>query len=283
MKLLKSLFVIHCSLFIMFATMTAQGATIVASINGAPITDADITARVRLMTAQGQSYADNRKRALQNIIDDNVRLKYAENFQIKPSDADAKKELKAMERQGLDLSSFSATDMEMAVSAIKANMAWQAIIARTIMPTISVSKEEIAAEVADLERARGLPMDITFIRLINIPESVAAKLSTPKDCDNAMKMAEDLGGAPQKITAPHYELAEDIRVRMTGLATLKWSSVKDDSVILICSKKKMKEYAKLDEMIEQNATWKKAMFQGDQQLKQLRRKAVVVIMDEKYK
>ena len=39
----------------------------------------------------------------------------------------------------------------------------------------------------------------------------------------------------------------------------------------------------LDEMIEQNAMFKQAMFIADQQLKQLRRKAVVVINDDRYK
>ncbi|NMA32442.1 MAG: hypothetical protein GX944_00745 [Alphaproteobacteria bacterium] len=70
---------------------------------------------------------------------------------------------------------------------------------------------------------------------------------------------------------------------MAGLDLLRWSEKKDNSIILICSKKKMKEYAQLDEVLERNAIWKKAMFQGDQQLKQLRRKAVVVIMDNRYK
>jgi hypothetical protein len=253
-------------------------ASVIASVNGAPVTDADITARVKLMAAQGQNYADNRKRALSGVIDDNVKLKYAENFKISPAKSDVDKEMKRM-----NLGSLSATEREMARSAIKANMAWQIIVARTIMPTISVSKEEIAAETAELERERGLPLEITFIRLVGIPEAAAGDLAAPKDCDDAMRIAESMGGAPQKLTAPQYELAGDIRGRMTGLGLLQWSPRKDNSVILICGRKKMKEYAKLDKMIEQNAVWKKAMFQGDQQLKQLRRKAVVVIMDEKYK
>mgnify|MGYP003319288502 CR=1 FL=1 len=43
------------------------------------------------------------------------------------------------------------------------------------------------------------------------------------------------------------------------------------------------EYKNLDEMIKQNASYKQAMFMADQQLKQLRRKAVIVINDERYK
>jgi hypothetical protein len=257
---------------------TLNAASVIATINGKPITDADIVARVKLMTAQGHNYTDNRRRALNNIIDDSVKLKYADNFKIVPTDIDVNKQL-----QQMNLTNLSGTDKEMAKSAVKADIAWQIVIARTIMPTISVSKEETASETAELERAKGLPLEITFIRLINIPESVAKSLTAPKDCDDAMHIAENMGGAPQKLTAPQYELSEDIRARMAGLEPLKWSKRQDDSVILICNKKKMKDYAQLDDILERNAVWKKAMFQGDQQLKQLRRKAVVVIMDDKYK
>lgn len=255
-----------------------NAASVIATINGTPITDADIVARVKLMTAQGHNYTDNRKRALNNIIDDSVKIKYAENFKITPTDDEVNKQLKQM-----NMTSLSGTEREMAKSAIKADIAWQIVIARTIMPTIAVNKEEIASETAELERAKGLPLEITFIRLLNIPESVAKSLTVPKDCDDAMHIAENLGGAPQKLTAPQYELSDDIRERMAGLDLLKWSSRQDDSVILICNKKRMKDYAQLDNILERNAVWKKAMFQGDQQLKQLRRKAVVVIMDDKYK
>ena len=46
---------------------------------------------------------------------------------------------------------------------------------------------------------------------------------------------------------------------------------------------KTDEYKNLDDVIKQNTMYKQAMFMADQQLKQLRRKAVVVINDERYK
>ena len=79
MKNILNKFAIICALCV--APFAVQAASIVASINGAPITDADITSRVSLMASQGQNYTDNRKRALNNIIDDSVKLKYAEKLQ----------------------------------------------------------------------------------------------------------------------------------------------------------------------------------------------------------
>ena len=265
---------------ILFASFmnVANAATVVATVGGKPITDTDITARTKLMTRQGKTSTDNRRQALQNIIDDYVKLNYAANFNVSPSDKDAESELKRMK-----LGDLSASERAMALSATRANMAWQVNVARTIMPTINISDEDISNEKILLEREHGLPIEMTLVRLIDIPESVAKKLTKPKSCDDAVEMAEKLGGVPQKFSAVEYELATDIRNRVAGLPLLTWSKHMDDSVLLVCKTKKTKGYGKLDEIIKQNATYKQAMFIADQQLKQLRRKAVVVINDDRYK
>ena len=123
---------------------------------------------------------------------------------------------------------------------------------------------------------------MTIIRLVDIPADVAAKLTKPANCDDAMQMARDLGGVPQKFTALQYELAADIRERVVNLPRYTWSPVVDRSVLLVCDAKKTDEYGKLDDVIKQNTLFKQSMFIADQQLKQLRRKAVVVINDDRY-
>lgn len=265
-------------MFGVFITLPAMSASVVANVNGTPITDTDITARTKLMARQGQTSTDNRRVALQNIIDDSVKLNYAANFGIKPTDQDAVAELKRM-----NLSDLSASETAMAISAIKAEMAWQVIVARTILPTIDVSQEDVSAMKNELAREQGLPIEMEIVRLTDIPADIASKLTKPKSCDDAVKMAEGLGGYPQKFTAKQYELSIDIRNRVVGLPVLTWSPRVDDSVLLVCSAKKTSEYGKLDDLIKQNAIYKQAMFVSEQQLKQLRRKAVVVINDDRYK
>ena len=230
------------------------------------------------MARQGKTSTDNRRVALQNIIDDSVKLKYAANFNVKPTDKDADAELKKM-----NLGELSAAEREMARSAMRANIAWQVIIARTVMPTVDVSREDIAAERASLEREHGLPLEMTLVRLVDVPDDIAAKLTKPKSCDAAMDMAEKFGGAPQKFTALQYELSADVREQIAGLPVLTWSRVKNGSVFLICKSTKTAEYGKLDDIIKQNAMYKQSMFVADQQLKQLRRRAVVIINDDRYK
>lgn len=256
----------------------ANAATVVGTVNGNPITDSDITARTELMARQGKVSITNRKQAFQNIVDDYIKLDYAEKFNIKPTDKDADKELNRM-----NLGELSSTMRSMARLAVRADIAWQVIVTRTIIPTIDVSKSDIAEEKSAISREHGLPLEITLIRLTDIPFDIAQKLTKPKNCDAAEKMVEDLGGYPQKITAMHYELAPEMRERIAGLPLLTWSKVKNDSVVLVCSEKKGKEYKDLDNIIKQNAQFKKAESVAEQQLKQLRRKAVIIINDDRYK
>ena len=257
--------------------MPGYAASVVASVNGAPITDADVTARVSLMNKQGQTSTNNRRIALQNIIDDSVKIAYAQNFGAVPDDETVGAELKKM-----NLGELSATERAMAESALRAEIAWQIVVARTVLPTVEINDSDIANMRNEIAREQGLPIEMTIVRLVDIPADVAAKLTKPKSCDDAMQMARDLGGAPQKFTAVQYELAADIRDRVVGLAKLTWSPVVDRSVLLVCDTRRTDEYGKLDDTIEQNAKFKQAMFIADQQLKQLRRKAVVVINDDRY-
>ncbi len=274
---MKKIYWLSTIFFTMF-TYCAGAATVVATVGGKPITDTDITARTQLMARQGKTSTDNRRQALQNIIDDTVKLNYASNFGVNPTDKDAEAELKRMGLGGL-----SGTERSVALSATRANIAWQIVIGRTIIPTVNISDEDIANEKASLEREHGLPIEMTIVRLVDIPSDIAKKLTKPKNCDDAVNMAEKLGGIPQKFTAKEYELSVDIRERIAGLEKLTWSKHQDDSVLLVCSAKKTKEYGKLDDIIKQNAVYKQAMFIADQQLKQLRRKAVIVINDDRYK
>ena len=256
----------------------ANATSVVATVAGNPVTDADITARTKLMARQGKNATDNRQQAFRNIIDDYVKIDYASRMNAIPTDEDVNKELKRM-----GLTDLSGSEKEMAKSAIKADIAWQIVVARTVLPMVEITDEDINAEKVSIMREQGLPIEMTIVRLTDIPADVAAKLTKPKNCDDAMDMARALGGVPQKFSAAQYELASDIRSRVVGLPMLTWSPRVDDSVLLVCSSKKTSEYGKLDEIIKQNTMYKQALFIADQQLKQLRRKAVIVINDSRYK
>jgi len=256
----------------------ADATSVIGTVNGKAITDSDITARTELMARQGQTSTTNRKQAFQNIIDDYIKLDYAANYNVKPTDKDADQELKKMK-----LGDMNETMRSMARLAVRANIAWNVMMARTIVPDIEIAKSDIDEERNSLAREHGLPIETTLVRLVDVPDDVYKKLSKPKNCDAAEEMVENLGGYPQKITAMQYELAPDVRERIAGLPLLTWSKKENNTVFLICSEKKGKEYKNLDKIIKQNATYKKASAAAEQQLKQLRRKAVIIVNDDRYK
>ena len=263
---------------LILGTEYTYAATVIGTVNGNPITDADVTARTELMAKQGKVSTINRKQAFQNIVDDYVKLDYASKFNVNPTDKDADKELKKM-----NLGDLGATARSAARLAVRADIAWQVVVSRTIVPTIDVSKNDLAEEKNEIAREYGLPLEITLIRLTDVPNEIAKKLTKPKNCAEAEQMVEMLGGYPQKITAMQYELSQEMRQRIANLPLLTWSKIQDNSMVLVCSEKKGKEYKNLDEIIKQNAEFKKASTIADQQLKQLRRKAVIIINDDRYK
>ena len=251
-----SLLSIHYSLF----TVAASAATIVATVNGNPITDVDITERTKIMP----SSLNNREAAKNAIIDDYIKLEHTKSLRIEPSDKEVDAAIKEHKN-----------NPQMKLYA-RATLAWQIMIMRAIVPSISVGDADIAAEMNDLERDRGLPVNITFVRLVDIPKDVYEKLEKPKSCDDAVSMARKLGGSPQKMTALGYELAPEVRDRFIGLENLTWSPWRDRQSFLICDKKKTAEWGNLDDIIKQNAVYKRALFQADQLLRQLRRRATIV-------
>jgi len=273
---MKKIFSIFAFMFL--GINCASATSVIGTVNGKAITDSDITARTELMARQGKTSSTNRKQAFQNIIDDYIKLDYAANYNVKPTDKDADQELKKM-----NLGEMNETMRSMARLAIRANIAWNVIMSRTIVPDIEITKSDIEEERNSLAREHGLPIEITLLRLIDVPDDVYKKLSKPKTCDAAEEMVENLGGYPQKITAMQYELAPDVRERIAGLPLLTWSKKENGSVFLVCNEKKGKEYKNLDEIIKQNATYKKASVAAEQQLKQLRRKAVIIVNDDRYK
>lgn len=237
----------------------ASAVKVVANVNGNPITDIDITDRTKIM----QAALNNRDNAKDAIIDDYIKLEYARQFKIEPTEKEVTDAIKE-HRDNPQMKFF-----------MRAKIAWQMAIMRTIVPTISVGEKEINQELSDLERSQGLPMNMTFLRLIDIPTDVYKKLDRPKSCADAESMVKKLGGEPQKVTALEYELSTEIRGQLAGLEALTWSPLADKKTYLICDKKKTAEWGQLDDVIKQNAVYKRALFQADQLLKQLRRKATI--------
>jgi hypothetical protein len=267
-------------LFITTICGMAHAAKIVATYNNNPITDIDINARVELMKLQKQPTDNIKNRALSNIMNDLAKLEFASNYKITASKTEVNDSVKGLEKQMgmaeggiLQTIPNSADQLNLAATA---NIVWQKIVMQVYGPQILISDEDKKRELESLSRAQGLPIKITLVR------ATANKLSNPKSCENAIKIAENENTNPQKFDIEEPDLSAEIRAHIENLGQLKWSAPLNGDIFLICKTEKLPEYKMVETFAENNATFKRAMFDADTQLKNQRRKAMVQINDKNY-
>lgn len=204
-------------------------------------------------------------RALANIMDDLAKLKLTEEWKITPSKPEIQEHIAELEKHmGKDKGFFktSAPNSEDQLNlASAASLAWQRAVGQMFMPNVSASAAETKRELENLSLLQGLPIKLTLIR-------TGACL----DKDNSTK-----------ITALEYDLEPAIRQAVYNLPENKWSAETNGDRFMICSRSKTKEYARAEKFAEQQAQWKRALFDADQRLKDAKRRAIVIIMDDKLK
>lgn len=253
-------------IFILFAifTLPANAASVVATFNGSPITDIDVSARVALMKLQGQSGDDLQRRALANIMDDIAKLEFANQFKINPSRAEIAESIETIELQSGKEKGFFKTAAPSAEDqlnlAAASHIAWQKVVMQVYGPNITATDDDIAREMESLSARIGLPVEITLIRDGTCADSAS------------------------KIVVSEAELAPEIRQAIAGLKTGKWSDEVNGNKFMVCRRQNIKgEYEQAKKFAENQFIFKRAMFDADQQLKAAKRKAVVDITDKKFK
>ncbi|MDR0448892.1 MAG: hypothetical protein LBG89_00310 [Rickettsiales bacterium] len=242
----------------------ASAAKIVATMNNIPITDADINSRVSLMRLQNYPEKDISVRALQNIIEDLAKLDYANSLpgKIAPTKTEIEENIKGLEKQMgknegyFKLAAPNAEDQLNLASA--ANLAWQKTLFQRFAPQVSVSEGDIERELETLSLTHGLPVKITLVM--------------DGDCKNSSS----------KITAYEHDLEPAVRQAIANLPEKKWSEEGGQKFMVCKREKDAKEFEQAKNYAENQAIWKRAMFDADQELKSMRRRAVVIILDKKY-
>src|SRR5215210_7907303 len=89
----SGLFALCLSLALAGAAQAAQG--VVVTVNDQPITNFDIDQRAKLLRVMGRAKegGDERRNALQSLIDDNIKLIEARKYKLEPTEAMIDKQL----------------------------------------------------------------------------------------------------------------------------------------------------------------------------------------------
>lgn len=139
----------------------AEGLGAIAIVNDVPITELDISQRISLMKTLGDlpEGEASRKKALQSLVDDVIKLAEAKRLQMDPSDAEITKQIarvagglkttadglvKKLEEQGIGVETFRRY--------IAAQTGFNRIISAKYRSDIIIKPEDIDRKLADIQQ-----------------------------------------------------------------------------------------------------------------------------------
>jgi peptidyl-prolyl cis-trans isomerase SurA len=156
-----SIVVLVCTAFAMVlpAAVSAQGIAVV--VNGAPVTQLDVTSRLRLMQVTGNRAA-GQQTALDELIDERLKLQEARRLRITITDAQVDTAFANIaQRSQLSPQQLGQALQQRGVNPrtlrdrLRADMAWQQVVQQRVQRTVSVRD----ADVVEALRRRGQDPD----------------------------------------------------------------------------------------------------------------------------
>lgn len=136
-----------------FSVVPARAQTVVAMVNGEPITNTDIEQRMKLGALQGRRFAD-RKAALEDLINDKVKVKEGKKFGLNLTSAEIDSAFanmgqrmrmspeqlaKSLEGNGIRADSLKAK--------IRADIVWQQLVRGRFQQTLLVGEKDVLSAI----------------------------------------------------------------------------------------------------------------------------------------
>lgn len=152
-----ALFAASCSLLLAASPAAAQ--QVVAFVNGEPITALDVDQRARIIEAFSRR-KPSRKEALDELVDQKVKLSQAKRLNIDVTDADVEREFAAMARRaGRGLADLNAAFRQAGINPsafktkLRADLGWRDVLQKMSPGAFQVRDADVVAALL----ARGQP------------------------------------------------------------------------------------------------------------------------------
>ena len=169
MRGLILIFGLLASLMLPAAARAQNVERIAAIVNDDVISNHDLEDRIRLiLSSTGQpDTAENRRRAraqvLRLLVDERLQLQEAKKLKITVTQADIDDAFRLLERQNNvpegrfeEFLRQQGGDRASLVSQLTAELSWQKVVGRKLVPTIQISDEDFDATLNQLEAAKGV-------------------------------------------------------------------------------------------------------------------------------
>ena len=160
-----TIFMLVALLLSSYGAVAQRPLDIIVTVNQTPLTQYDVDSRLALHKLLGESFADPdsaRRHAIDTLIDEAVYLNFAAANGLSPSDNAVSLAFENLAaRNGLSLDEFKAvlknsgTDVTAFRENLRAQLAWNNILASSARGQTEVSDEEFEAEWSRIQAAKG--------------------------------------------------------------------------------------------------------------------------------
>jgi peptidyl-prolyl cis-trans isomerase SurA len=142
-----------CAAMIVGSAMPSQAQSARATVNGVPITDAQVTARVRLLTLEGSNASNSA--ALDQLIDEQVKIQEASRLGVAVSGSQidnaylqiARNINLSQERLDQVLAQAGANPATLR-ARLEASIAWNEVVQSAVQPQVQISELELDQQAA---------------------------------------------------------------------------------------------------------------------------------------
>jgi peptidyl-prolyl cis-trans isomerase SurA len=279
----------------------AYAQNIVAFVNGEPITALDVEQRTRILEATTRK-RPTRQEALEELVNDKVKLRQATRLEVDISDAAVDRALGSMARQGgrgaADLTAAlkqAGIDVRAFKAKLRADLAWREVLQRMSPGSFQVRDADVvAALLAKGQKPtakalqytmrqfvfvvpRGSPQGVSERRLKEA-ESLRAKFS---DCDRDVQLAREY---PEVVVRdPVIRISTDLPPRLQeliekipdGKMTPPEAVAAGVEVVAICGRKETVADVSARREIRDQLLTNRIESQEKQVLDQLRRQSII--------
>jgi peptidyl-prolyl cis-trans isomerase SurA len=198
-----------------------QGSSVLAVVNGEPITDLDVAKRMKLISItsgipdNAQALSVLKPQVIHMLVDEKLIDQEANKLRIEADQTELSGAMASLaEKNGLSLSQFDeflkqkGIDKNVLTEQIKHQVLWSELVTTRIRPMISVSNQEIEENEAFIRKAHeGVKEKVEQVKLAEIV-IFASEKDMAKQLQFAKKLSEDLDkGADFAKVAKEFSLA----------------------------------------------------------------------------
>lgn len=278
------------------ASLPAQAASAVVTVNGTPVTDVQLAQRLALHKIEGKG---NRTAALNELINEVLQIQEAERLGYTVSEAeidnavlDVARQIKVSASNLSKILTDNGVPMSTLRARLKASLAWSRVTQQVVSARVNVSEADIDAKAkAELTAANSFDYILKEVLFIVTKGGESASKRTAEanqyrksfnGCDGAVQLSLSYTDAAVRDVGRKHAtqlpdaIAEELSKLNVGGITKPRVVETGVSMLAICAKSVSDDTTFLANNIRQDAGNEKLKAEADKYLAELRAKAQII-------